>query len=128
MISKTQLHPDSLYQQCSSEQFKFNSTAELQSLPTIIGQTRALDSIDFGVNIEGNGYNLFVMGAAGSGKYTLVKRFLDEHVSLRPRGKDWGYLHNFSDPQKPWFIDLPAGLGTQLIHDIEKVIHHLLED
>lgn len=124
----TKLHPDSLYQHCSTEQLNFKSTAELQSLSTIIGQSRALDSVDFGVNIEGNGYNLFVMGDAGSGKYTLVKRFLDEHVELRPKGKDWGYLHNFTDPQKPWFLELPTGLGSQLIHDIEGVIHHLLEE
>lgn len=124
----TQLLPDSLYQHCNNEQLNFKSTSELTSLSTIIGQSRALDSVDFGVNIEGNGYNLFVMGDTGSGKYTLVKRFLDEHVLLRPQGKDWGYLHNFTDSQKPWFLELPTGLGTQLVHDIEKVIHHLLEE
>jgi lon-related putative ATP-dependent protease len=128
MNFNTQLHPDSLYQHCSSEQLNFKTTAELQGLSTIIGQSRALDSVDFGVNIEGNGYNLFVMGDTGSGKYTLVKRFLDEHVQLRPHGKDWGYLHNFTDPQKPRFLELSTGLGSQLIHDIEKAIHHLLEE
>ena len=128
MNFNTQLHPDSLYQHCNSEQLNFKTTGELQSLSTIIGQSRALDSVDFGVNIEGNGYNLFVMGDTGSGKYTLVKRFLDEHVQLRSHGKDWGYLHNFTDPQKPWFLELSTGLGSQLIHDIEKAIHHLLEE
>lgn len=128
MNFNTQLHPDSLYQHCRSEQLNFKTTAELQSMSTIIGQSRALDSVDFGVNIEGSGYNLFVMGDTGSGKYTLVKRFLDEHVQLRPHGKDWGYLHNFTDPQKPWFLELSTGLGSQLIHDIEKTIHHLLEE
>lgn len=128
MNFSTKLHPDSLYQHCSSEQFNFKTTAELESLSASIGQSRALDSIDFGVNIEGNGYNLFVMADAGSGKYTLVKRFLDEHVQHRAHGQDWGYLHNFSDPQKPWFLALPTGLGSQLIDDIDKVIHHLLEE
>jgi lon-related putative ATP-dependent protease len=128
MNFNTQLHEDSLYQHCSSKELSFKTTAELQGLSTIIGQSRALDSVDFGVNIEGNGYNLFVMGDTGSGKYTLVKRFLDEHVQLRPHGKDWGYLHNFTDPQKPWFLVLATGVGSQLIHDIEKAIHHLLEE
>lgn len=128
MVDATNLDPQSLYQQCDMERLDFKSTAELESLPTIIGQSRALDSVDFGVNIIGDGYNLFVMGAAGSGKYTLVKRFLDEHIKLRPQGEDWGYLHNFSDPQKPWVVSLPAGQGRQLHHDIEKVIKHLLND
>jgi len=58
----------------------------------------------------------------------LVKRFLDDHVKLREQGQDWGYLHNFSNPQKPWVVSLPAGQGRQLHHDIEKVIQHLLTD
>ncbi|PHS68191.1 MAG: ATP-dependent protease [Methylophaga sp.] len=128
MDESTLLSSESLYQHCVTEQFTFSSTAELNSLPTIIGQSRALDAVDFGVNIEGDGYNLFVMGPAGVGKYTLVKRFLDQHVAHRHQGHDWGYLNNFLDPQKPWVVSLPAGQGTQLRHDIEKVIHHLLED
>lgn len=128
MDESTLLSPESLYQHCVIEQFTFSSTAELSSSPTIIGQSRALDAVDFGVNIDGDGYNLFVMGPAGVGKYTLVKRFLDEHVSHRAQGQDWGYLHNFPDPQKPWVVSLPAGQGTQLKHDIEKVIDHLLDE
>ncbi len=128
MVNVTRLSPEKLYQHCDLKTLKFKSTAELDSLPTIIGQSRALESVDFGVNIIGTGYNLFVMGAAGSGKYTLVKRFLDEHVKNRPNGRDWGYLHNFSDPQKPRVVSLPSGQGQQLRHDIENVIEHLLAD
>jgi len=128
MVNVTLLSPEKLYQHCDLKTLKFKSTAELDSLPTIIGQSRALESVDFGVNIIGSGYNLFVMGAAGSGKYTLVKRFLDEHVKNRPNGRDWGYLHNFSDPQKPRIVSLPSGQGQQLRHDIENVIAHLLAD
>jgi len=128
MVNATKLNSTSLYQHCNKEQFDFKSTADLDSLPTILGQSRALDSVDFGVNITGDGYNLFVMGAAGSGKYTLVKRFLDEHVKHRKQGLDWGYLNNFSDAQKPWVASLPAGQGKQLHADIEKVIQHLLKD
>ncbi len=128
MVDATKLNSTSLYQYCDGDQFDFKSTTELKSLPTIIGQSRALDSVDFGVNIIGDGYNLFVMGSAGSGKYTLVKRFLDEHVKQREAGLDWGYLNNFADPQKPRVVSLPAGQGRQLHHDIEKVIEHLLKD
>ncbi|MDC9726084.1 MAG: ATP-binding protein [Gammaproteobacteria bacterium] len=128
MVNATKLNPESLYQHCNTEQFGFKSTADLESLPTIIGQSRALDSVDFGVNITGDGYNLFVMGAAGSGKYTLVKRFLDEHVKHRDKADDWGYVHNFTDAQKPWVVSLPAGQGKQLHHDIEQVIQRLLTD
>jgi len=128
MVNSTRLNPDKLYQHCELHALNFKSTSELQSLPTIIGQSRALESVDFGANISGNGYNIFVMGSAGSGKYTLVKRFLDEHAKHRDNGLDWGYLHNFSDPQKPRVVSFPAGQGRQLHHDIEKVISHLSND
>jgi len=128
MVQTTKLNSNQLYLHCDSGSLNFKSTAELDSLPTIIGQSRALESVDFGININGDGYNLFVMGATGSGKYTLVKRFLDEHVKHRDKASDWAYLHNFSDPQKPWVVSLSTGQGKQLHHDIEKVIEHLATD
>lgn len=128
MSKYTQLRPDDLYQHCFPEKFSFASTSELDLVPTMIGQSRALDAVDFGINIEGDGYNLYVMGPTGSGKYTLVKRFLDEHAKHRPQARDWTYLHNFVDPQKPWAVSVPAGQGRQLRHDIEDVIQQLEED
>ena len=128
MANASLLSKQDLYQHCSQDELNFKSTAELDYLSMVIGQERALDSIDFGVNIMGEGYNLFVMGAAGSGKYTLVKHILDEHVKHRQPGDDWAYVHNFSDPQKPWIVSLLAGQGQQLHQDIEKVIKHLSND
>jgi lon-related putative ATP-dependent protease len=91
----------------------------------IIGQERALKAVDFGVSIDAEGYNLFMMGPAGVGKYTMIKRFLEEHAKHRHRAKDWAYLNNFADPQKPLSVSLPAGQGNQLRHDIEAIINHL---
>jgi len=128
MVNVTRLNSDKLYQHCSLDTLQFSTTAELESLSTIIGQSRALESVDFGVNMMGTGYNLYVMGAAGSGKYTLVKRFLDEHVKSRPQALDWGYLHNFTDSQKPSVVSLPSGQGKQLRTDFEKLISQLSTD
>jgi lon-related putative ATP-dependent protease len=125
MQRRTELQVSDLYQHCDPDSWQFNTTAELETLPTIIGQDRALGAIDFGVNIDAEGYNLFIMGPAGVGKYTLVKRFLDEHSQHRPKAKDWAYLNNFADPQKPWAVSFPAGLGRQLKLDIENVISQL---
>ena len=125
MQRRTELQVNDLYQHCDPDNWQFNTTADLETLPTIIGQDRALSAIDFGVNIDAEGYNLFIMGPAGVGKYTMIKRFLDEHSRHKPRAKDWAYLNNFADPQKPWAVSLPAGQGNQLRHDIETIIAHL---
>jgi lon-related putative ATP-dependent protease len=128
MQRSTQLQASHLYQHCDPESWKFSSTAELETLPTIIGQERALSAIDFGVNINAEGYNLFVMGPAGVGKYTMIKRFLDDHAKHLARPKDWAYLNNFSDPQTPWAVSMPAGQGRQLRHDIEAIVARLEEE
>lgn len=125
MQRRTELQVNDLYQHCDPDNWQFNTTADLDTLPTIIGQDRALSAIDFGVNIDAEGYNLFIMGPAGVGKYTMIKRFLDEHSRHQPRAKDWAYLNNFADPQKPSAVSLPAGQGNQLRHDIETIIAHL---
>lgn len=127
-MADTRLTAEQLYQRCDSRQFDFSSTAELKTLPSIIGQSRATEAVDFGININADGYNLFVMGPAGSGKYTLVNRYLSEHAKHRPQAVDWGYLHNFSKDQHPYYVALPAGEGRQLRHDIEKAINNLLAD
>lgn len=125
MQRRTELQASDLYQHCDPDSWTFSSTAELETLPTIIGQERALSAIDFGVNINADGYNLFVMGPAGVGKYTMIKRFLDDHAKQLSKAKDWAYLNNFVDSQKPWVVSMTAGQGSQLRHDIEAIIAHL---
>lgn len=125
MQRRTELQASELYQHCDPDCWTFSSTAELETLPTIIGQERALSAIDFGVNINAEGYNLFVMGPAGVGKYTMIKRFLDDHAKQRSKAKDWAYLNNFTDTQKPWVVSMPAGQGGQLRNDIEAVVANL---
>lgn len=125
MQRRTELQANDLYQHCDPDSWRFTTTADLETLPTIIGQDRALSAIDFSVNMDAQGYNLFIMGPAGVGKYTMIKRFLDDHAKHQPRAKDWAYLNNFDDPQRPWAVSMPAGQGNQLRHDIEAIISHL---
>lgn len=128
MVKSTRLESQQLYQHCDSKQLVFSSTADLKTLPTIIGQSRALEAVDFGINMSGDGYNLYVMGPTGSGKYTLVKNYLDQQAVSGQQAVDWGYLHDFSNEQRPWYVSLPAGEGQQLRHDIENLFAELVED
>ncbi|WP_438970359.1 Lon protease family protein [Methylophaga sp.] len=125
MQRRTELQASDLYRYCEPDSWTFSSTSDLETLPTIVGQERALSAIDFSVNINAEGYNLFVMGPAGVGKYTMIKRFLDEHARKLPKAKDWAYLNNFDDAQKPWVVSMPAGQGGQLRQDIETIVAHL---
>lgn len=128
MPESTKLQVSDLYHHCTPEQWTFSSTADLKATNEVIGQQRALNAIEFGSHIDADGYNLFVMGPAGVGKYTLTRRYLEQHVEHLPTAKDWAYLNNFSDSQRPYALSLPAGQGKQLRQDIEDVIDDLKDE
>ena len=46
---------------------------------TILGQDRALKAIELGLGIEGEGYNIFVMGAPGTGRRTVLSSLLKNY-------------------------------------------------
>ena len=63
---------------CDPKQFKFKTTAELEDLTEIIGQSRAVKAVHFGIGIRHEGYNLYIMGPPGIGKHTMVGDYLPE--------------------------------------------------
>ncbi len=121
-----QLAADQLYHSCNVENFSFTTTAELEPLVTPLGQERALEAIQFGVEIERDGFNLFVIGAPGLGKHRLVKQILAKREQPRSPLFDWCYVNNFDNPQKPQLLQLPAGKGRQLCRDMRQLVEDLL--
>ncbi|MBQ6668595.1 MAG: AAA family ATPase, partial [Deltaproteobacteria bacterium] len=64
--------PEQLCWRCDPGQFTFASTEELESLDAPIGQQRALDALRFGLEIESQGFNIFVVGESGTGRYSTL--------------------------------------------------------
>ncbi len=120
-----ELAPDELTFICDLNQFGFETTDDLPDLHRIIGQERAVRAIDFGVEIPNYGFNIFVMGPAGTGKMTTVRTFLDARAPQEPVPDDWCYVNSFIDPKQPRAIQLPAGYGTQLQKDMAEFIRDL---
>ncbi len=117
---------DSLYRVCDPEQFEFETTAQVEPAAQPLGQQRALDAIEFGVDIERQGFNLFVIGNSGFGKDDLVQQVLHGRAGLEDARSDWCYVNNFDLPQQPRMLRLPAGLGQQLRGDMETLVEDLL--
>jgi predicted ATP-dependent protease len=84
-----------------------------QPLPWI-GQERAETAARFGMEMEQPGYNLFVLGEAGSGRSTLLRELAQTIAARRPVPPDLCYIHNFEAPERPRALRLPAGQGRQL--------------
>ena len=119
------LSVDKLYNYCDLEIFDFNTTAELEELDEIIGQSRALKAISFGIGIKKEGYNLYAMGKLGSGKHTVVEKFIQSRAKDEDRPCDWCYVNNFEDPRKPIYLKLASSMGMQLKKDMAELIEEL---
>ncbi len=117
---------EELYRSCDLSKFDFNTTADLEPLDRPLGQQRALEAIEFGVDVEQEGFNLFVLGASGLGKHELVKQILQQRATDEAAGSDWCYVMNFAHPQKPNILKLPAGLGQKLSKDMNTLVEDLL--
>ncbi len=116
------LTPEDLYTPTDPASFKFKTTADLAPLEEIIGQDRAVESVNFAVGMKSDGYNLFVLGPEGSGKRSLVESVLAERAGVQPAPSDWCYVNNFNDPHRPLALKLPPGKGRPLQADMQSLI------
>lgn len=119
------LPPDRLCWRCNPEQFDFKTTADLDDLSEIIGQPRAVEAMQFGINIEQEGYNIFALGLAGTGKRTLMHRLFEEKGAHKPVPADWCYVNNFEQSHRPKALQLPAGKGIQFKKDMAGLVDEL---
>lgn len=119
------LTPDVLRKICPPESLPFEGTDELKPLEEVIAQDRAVEAITFGVGIRSEGFNLFVLGPAGTGKTTAIKRFLASEAAQLPTPPDWCYVNNFADPQRPRVLCLPPGRARLFQADCERLLAEL---
>lgn len=117
-----ELRPEQLRRRLDPRTLPFRTTAEVEPLEGTIGQPRALEAIEFGLDVETVGYNLFVAGSPGSGRTTTALDYLERASRLRPVPDDWVYVHNFADPERPAAIDLPAGRGAEFSRDMDALV------
>ncbi len=109
MGNKLEVSIKELSKKYPSSLFNFKNTSELKPLDSIIGQERAVEAIDFGLNMKGMEYNIFVTGLEGTGKSTIVKKLLTEHAKKRKTSTDLCLVNNFDDAYCPVVIEMPAG-------------------
>jgi len=119
------LAADALYRRCDLSKFKFSTTAELEDLTEFVGQDRALQAVQFGIGIRRSGFNLYLLGPAGTGKFATVQSFLAKRAATEPTPDDWCYVNNFESPESPCALRLPVGRGSQLRKDMIDLVENL---
>lgn len=116
------LGSEELYSCCDPDLFKFSTTDELPELTETIGQVRALNAIDFGLNLDSKGFNIYVLGENGTGKSTTIKAILNKKAAEEPVPTDWCYVYNFKEPDIPLAISMEPGRASVFHKDMEELI------
>ncbi|MSQ13064.1 MAG: ATP-binding protein [Dehalococcoidia bacterium] len=122
------LKPSSVRRICDPAMFDFKTTVEIDPLPAIVGQDRALQALQFGLDMLQPGFNIFVSGAPGTGKAHAVQRYLHDRAESQPVPNDWCYVNNFQDSYRPKALSLPPGRGTELARSMEQLVRRAREE
>jgi len=125
MQEKNRLSVQDLRSLCDASVFKFKTTEDLEPLKEVIGQERAVQAIDFGLNMEGHGYNIFVTGTEGTGKLTIVQDIVQTHSLSFPTPDDWCMVNNFKDEFRPRPLRIPSGSARQFSKEMARMIKDL---
>lgn len=119
---RLELRPNQLRRRLGAARLPFASTAEVDPLIGTIGQPRALDALEYGLEVGTRGHNVFVAGLSGSGRLTTVLDYLHTLSVGRPSPDDWVYVHSFRNPDRPNAIRVPAGRGSELARAMNEFV------
>ena len=76
-MKKNELSYKNLKSVCDPSIFKFETTDDVEPIHTGIGQDRGIRALEFGLNVDVKGYNLYLEGPSGVGKTMYSKNYLE---------------------------------------------------
>ena len=113
---------------CDRSIFKFETTENLENITSGIGQDRGIKALEYGINVDVKGYNLYIEGPSGVGKTMYTKNYLKKIAQKKKVPQDWCYIYNFGNPNEPIAVSLPAGHGKEFKEDMEEFIKEIKKD
>jgi predicted ATP-dependent protease len=119
---------DALRWRCDPAALGFRTTGDVDPIHTVIGQDSAVESLQFGLETDARGQNVFVRGLEGTGRMTLVRQLFNEIKPSCSSVYDYCYVHNFEDPNCPSLIRLPQGRGRQFRKMVDALIEFIRSD
>lgn len=128
MKNKNEISYKNLKMVCDPEMFGFETTENLETITTGIGQDRGIKALEFGLNVDVKGYNIYVEGPSGVGKTMYTLNYLKKIAKKKKAPHDWCYIYNFDNPNEPIAVDLPAGQGKEFKESMDGFIKEIKKD
>lgn len=128
MKSKNELNANDLKMTCHTNLFKFETTADLEPIQSGIGQDRGIKALEFGLQVDVKGYNLYLEGPSGVGKTMYTKNYLEKIAPKKKTPSDWCYIYNFENPNEPIAVELTAGQGKEFQESMDGFIKEIRKD
>ncbi len=128
MKNKYEVNYRNLKMTCDPNMFDFETTENLESITTGIGQDRGIKALEFGLNVDVKGYNLYVEGPGGVGKTMYTRNYLNKIAAKKKVPQDWCYIYNFKNPNEPIAVSLPAGQGREFKDSMDGFIKEIKKD
>lgn len=116
------LRPNQLRYTCDSKCIPFKTTDDAPPLERPLGQERALKAIDFGLRMQGPGYNLFTVGTPGSGRSSTVTAMVRDRALEQETPSDWAYVYNFENARSPMALSFLSGQGRVFVRQMKELV------
>ena len=127
-MKKNELNYKDLRVMCNPNFFDFETTENLEPITSGIGQERGIKALEFGLNVNVKGYNIYIEGPSGVGKTMYTKNYLDTIAKKKKIPNDWCYIYNFDRPNEPIAVSLPAGQGKEFKNTMDSFIKDIKVD
>lgn len=114
-MSAKELSPGRLSSRLDPAKINYKSS---QEIPESAGdydlfQPRALQAFRMALAIKGTCHNLYLSGEPNLGRSYFAREYFEIRASAQPTPPDQLYLHNFSLPDQPIAVCVPAGNGME---------------
>lgn len=79
MKNKNELNYKQLKVTCDPSIFRFDTTENLESITTGIGQDRGIKALEFGINVNIKGYNIYLEGPSRCWENNVYKKLFEKN-------------------------------------------------
>lgn len=93
---------------------------------SIVTQERALAALELGLGIRQRGFNIFAVGAPGTGRTSAVKQILQKRALQDKTPDDIVLLYNFSNRDRPLALAIPSSYGPKLKKTYDTLVERML--